>query len=54
MAKRLDMVPLICLYFTIKKKFVFIDMTTDKVLFSTNPEFKVDKESNFKCYNKEK
>ena len=43
MAKQLDMVPIICLYFTIKKKMVFIDLLTDKVLFSTNPEFVVDR-----------
>lgn len=39
MAKHLEMTPLICLYFTIKKKMVFIDLLTNNILFSTNPEF---------------
>ena len=54
MAKALNMIPLICLYFTIPKQMVFIDLSNNKVLSSTNPEFKVGSVSDFHCYNKEK
>jgi hypothetical protein len=54
MAKSLNMTPLICLYFTSAKKMTFIDLSTNKVLFSTSPEFVTGAPANFNCYNKEK
>ena len=54
MAKTLNMTPLICLYFTSAKKMAFIDLNTNKVLFSTSPEFIAGTIAKFNCYNKEK
>lgn len=54
MAKELNMTPLICLYFIAPKKMTFIDLSDNRILFSTHPEFPAKQIAKFNCYDKEK